>query len=142
MANQEREQLWVERIAQWRDSGLSQQAFAQQHGFPIRQVGYWVRRLSRSEPSVAAMVPVVIKRSVTARALVLRSPHNWSIEIPAGATASWLADLLRGCDAAAGNDTLAGHAAGGHSRRRGPPVAACAAGAGPCAIRRYGLRVQ
>lgn len=95
MANQEREQMWMERIALWRDSGLSQRAFAQQHSYPIRQVGYWVRRLSRSAPT-AAMVPVVIKPEASAPALTLRGPHGWSIEIPAGASAAWLADLLRG----------------------------------------------
>ena len=96
MANREREQLWIERIAQWRNSGLSQRAFAQQHGYPIRQVGYGVRRLERSTPAEVALVPVVVKPAVAAPALVLRSPHNWSIEIPAGASATWLADLLRG----------------------------------------------
>lgn len=96
MANQEREQLWSERIALWRESGMSQRAFAQKHGFPIRQVGYWVRRLSRSEPAAAALVPVVIKAEANAPALILRGPHNWSIEIPAGASATWVADLLRG----------------------------------------------
>jgi hypothetical protein len=90
MGRQEREQLWVERIAQWRDSGLSQRAFAQQHGYPILQVGYWVRRLGRSEPTAVAMVPVIIKSAVAAPALVLRSPHNWCIEIPAGTSAAWL----------------------------------------------------
>ena len=84
MASQEREKLWMERIAQWRDCGLSQQAFAQQHGYPIRQVGYWVQRLGRSEPTAAAKAPVVIK-------LAVAEP-----EIPAGASAGWLADLLRG----------------------------------------------
>lgn len=96
MGHQEREQLWVERIAQWRDSGLSQRAFAQQHGYPIRQVGYWVRRLGSGEPTAVTMVPVIVKSAVTAPALVLRGPHNWAIEIPAGASAAWLADLLRG----------------------------------------------
>lgn len=96
MANQEREQLWSERIALWRESGMSQRAFAQKHGFPIRQVGYWVRRLSRNDPAAAALVPVVIKAEANAPALILRGPHNWSIEIPAGASATWVADLLRG----------------------------------------------
>lgn len=96
MSNQEREQVWMERIAQWRDSGLSQRAFALQHGYPIRQVGYWARRLGHSKPAATTMVPVVIKPAAIAPALVLRGPKNWSIEISAGASAVWLADLLRG----------------------------------------------
>lgn len=96
MANQEREQLWMERIAQWRESGLSQRAFAQQHGYPIRQVGYWVRRLGRSDLAAPGLLPVVIKQEASAPALILRGPHGWSIEIPAGASAAWIANLLRG----------------------------------------------
>ncbi|WP_443093263.1 IS66 family insertion sequence element accessory protein TnpA [Duganella lactea] len=48
MVNTEREAVWQERVEHWRASGLSQRAFALQEGYPIRQVGYWVRRLTRS----------------------------------------------------------------------------------------------
>ena len=44
MASQSKEEIWKERIARWRESGLSQRAYALQHGHPVRQVGYWVRR--------------------------------------------------------------------------------------------------
>ena len=44
MVNSEREKVWQERVAQWQASGLSQRAYAIEQGFPIRQVGYWVRR--------------------------------------------------------------------------------------------------
>jgi hypothetical protein len=38
MANGEREALWAGRVAQWRDSGLSQRAFGVQQGYPQRQL--------------------------------------------------------------------------------------------------------
>lgn len=94
MGNQAREQLWKERINQWRESGQSQRAFALQNGYPVRQVGYWVRRLSSDAPA-AELVPVVVKQVAVAPVLLLRGPQGWSIEVPAGTPISWLADLLR-----------------------------------------------
>ena len=95
MANGEREQLWQERIEQWRSSGLSQRAFSMQHGYAVRQVGYWVRRLEKKALPMS-MVPVMVKSAPVpaAPALVLRAPQGWSLELPAGTPAIWLAELL------------------------------------------------
>ncbi len=38
--------LWAALIQQWRESGLTQRAFAQQHGFCSRKVSYWVARFA------------------------------------------------------------------------------------------------
>ena len=57
VVNSEREKVWQERVAQWRASGLSQRAYAIEQGFPIRQVGYWVRRLPGAQ-AVPALLPV------------------------------------------------------------------------------------
>lgn len=95
MANQSKEEIWKERIAHWRESGLSQRAYALQHGHPVRQVGYWVRRISAAPSPAATLVPVVIKPAPAAPTLLLRGPQGWSVEIPAGTPAAWLGDLLR-----------------------------------------------
>ncbi len=95
MPVKEREELWNERIDQWRDSGLSQRAFALREGYPVRQVGYWVRRLT-GDQAAAAMLPVVVKQAPAAPALILRGRQGWTIEVPTATPASWLADLLRG----------------------------------------------
>ncbi len=95
-----RRALWKERVQQWRDSGLSQRAFALQHGWPIRQAGYWIRELRDdvAPPAAMALIPVSIKRanvSVAGPAMLLRSAGGWSVEIPASQDVAWLADLLR-----------------------------------------------
>lgn len=59
MDNFGREALWQERVSQWRDSGLSQRAFALQQSYPVRQMGYWERHLGK--PS---MVPLGGDRQV------------------------------------------------------------------------------
>ena len=95
MANIEREALWQERVERWRLSGLSQRAFALQEGYPVRQVGYWVRRLSAAS-TLAALVPVTVQGAVpVVPAMKLCGPQGWSVELPPDTPAAWMADLLR-----------------------------------------------
>lgn len=59
MASSDREQLWQARVAEWQAGGKSQRAYAIEHGFPVRQFGYWVRRFRR--PKVApALLPAQV----------------------------------------------------------------------------------
>lgn len=95
MANKEREALWAGRVAQWRDSGLSQRAFGLQQGYPQRQLSYWVLRLA-AQAEAPALLPVAIKRVVsTAPAVSLRSPSGWTVMLPPDLPTSWVAELLR-----------------------------------------------
>ena len=96
MANKEREQLWRQRIAQWQVSGLSQRAYAIEQGFPARQVGYWVRRLTKS-PVAPALLPVRVALPVAQppAAISLRSERGWILTLPGDVPASWLAELVR-----------------------------------------------
>lgn len=95
MVNFEREKIWQERVVQWRASGLSQRAFAIKHGIPIRQVGYWVRRL-RGVPTAPALLPVRVVPTIAAAApLSLRSEQGWTLTLPPDVPANWLAELMR-----------------------------------------------
>ncbi|WP_157778433.1 IS66 family insertion sequence element accessory protein TnpA [Massilia violaceinigra] len=62
MSNSEREKVWEERVAQWQASGLSQRAYAIEQGFPVRQVGYWVRRLTKRE-AMPTLLPVRVAQA-------------------------------------------------------------------------------
>ena len=94
----EREQLWRKRVAQWQASGISQRAWAMEQGFPVRQVGYWVRRLAKSQ-SVPALLPVRVTRPipevVAAFPISLCSERGWTLTLPSDVRASWLAELMR-----------------------------------------------
>jgi hypothetical protein len=95
MANTEREALWKERIAQWRDSGQSQRAFASNHGYAQRQLNYWARRLNAVDAG-PALLPLSIQRPASvAPAVSLRSPSGWTVTLPAALPTSWVAELLR-----------------------------------------------
>lgn len=95
VTNTERENVWQERVAQWQASGLSQRAYAIEHGFPVRQVGYWVRRLAGAQ-ALPALLPVRVTPKVTAAsAITVRSEHGWILSLPGDVSASWLAELMR-----------------------------------------------
>ena len=99
MVNKEREQLWQERIAQWQASGTSMRAYAMEHGFPVRQVGYWVRRLTKSR-AMPALLPVRVASAAGAAAAAtgamgLRSERGWTLTLPGDVPATWLAELMR-----------------------------------------------
>lgn len=95
MANTERAALWEERVAQWRDSGQSQRAFALNHGYPQRQLNYWARRLSMVD-AAPSLLPLAIQRPASvAPAVSLRSPSGWTVTLPPALPTSWVAELLR-----------------------------------------------
>lgn len=68
MANKAREQLWQERVAQLQVSGMSQRAYAVEHGFSVRQVGYWARRMTKS--------PAHRARAAAGAGSAIRSPSG------------------------------------------------------------------
>lgn len=96
MANKAREQLWHERVAQLRASGMSQRAYAMEHGFSTRQVSYWVRRSTRSQ-AAPALLPVRVAPSAApaVAAMSLRSERGWTLSLSSDVPASWLAELMR-----------------------------------------------
>lgn len=93
MSNKDRQKVWEERVAQWRASGRSQRAYASEQGFPIRQVGYWVRRLSK-ESAVPGVLPVRVTPAAPV-AISLRNERGWTVSLPGDVPASWLAELMR-----------------------------------------------
>ncbi len=95
MSNEGRQKVWEERVAQWRASGLSQRAYAIEQGFPIRQVGYWVRRLAKVT-LVPQLLPVrVAPAAALVVAISLRNERGWTLSLPGEVPASWLAELMR-----------------------------------------------
>jgi hypothetical protein len=96
VANKDREQLWRERLAEWQSGGKSQRAYAMEHGFPVRQFGYWVRRLTKSKAAPALLPVHVALTALPAPAAVsLRSDRGWTLTLPADVSAGWLAELMR-----------------------------------------------
>ncbi|WP_426197724.1 IS66 family insertion sequence element accessory protein TnpA [Massilia sp. DWR3-1-1] len=68
MASAEQEKEWQERVAQWSASGLSQRAFALEHGFTQKQISNWSRRVAGVRPA-QEFVPVRVTPAIAADAV-------------------------------------------------------------------------
>jgi hypothetical protein len=40
--------IWHERVAQWRSSGLTAEAYASEHDIGLERLMYWARRVKRA----------------------------------------------------------------------------------------------
>jgi hypothetical protein len=85
---------WHERVAHWRSTGLSAEAYAREHDIGVDRLKYWARRVERVASSVQ-LLPVRISAPGTTAALELRSPSGWSMRMGAGVDAAWLTRLLQ-----------------------------------------------
>lgn len=85
---------WHERVAHWRNTGLSADAYGREHNIDLERLKYWARRVERAA-SGAQLLPVRIIAPVAPAPLELRSPSGWSMRMDVGVDAAWLARLLQ-----------------------------------------------
>ena len=71
MRRAESRQLWAERIAAWKASGLKQRAFCERESLAYKSFLWWRRQL-RSNARDTGMVPVVTRMPVTAAAKAVK----------------------------------------------------------------------
>ncbi len=96
VANKDPERFWQERLAEWKAGGKSQRVYAIEYGFPVRQFGYWVRRLTKPK-AAPALLPVHVAPTAHPAPAVfsVRSERGWTLTLPSDVPASWLAELMR-----------------------------------------------
>ncbi len=96
MAARQGSGYWQTQVEGWRQSGLSQIAYCEQHGLNIKSFRRWRTKLQRAATTAASLtlVPVSIGNPATTPAIRLHSPGGWRIDLATGDPA-WLADLLR-----------------------------------------------
>jgi len=85
---------WHERVAHWRGTGLSAEAYCRDHDIGVERLKYWARRVERAAGS-PQLLPMRIGVPSCAPALELRSPSGWSMRMDTGVDAAWLARLLQ-----------------------------------------------
>lgn len=86
---------WRERVAQWRSSGLSAQAYAEQSNIPRERLAYWARRLARTD-TFQPLIPVKVSGTPAASGIELRNSSGWTLSIGSQVDPSWLASLMMG----------------------------------------------
>ena len=94
---------WQHHLQAWETSGLTQNAYCEQHRLKLATFTYWRARLPRTDQSSLSSRPtltlVPVKRAqaarheAPARNVVLHSPGGWRLDIPADLPL--LAELLR-----------------------------------------------
>lgn len=90
-----RRESWARHVQAWRDSGLTQVAYCQQHELKPKALAYWIRRHKQSV-SPLTLVPLAVQGPSAAGELLLQHASGWQLALPAGVDATWLAGLLRG----------------------------------------------
>ena len=93
---------WKTHIDAWQSSGLSQAAYCRQHQLAFSTFSARLREL-RAEATVSPSSPVLLPIHVQPQSspeagLVLRHVKGHRLELPAGVSASWLAELWRRLD--------------------------------------------
>jgi transposase-like protein len=89
-------------VAQWRGSGSSQAAFARRHQIHPRTFFDWIRACPAAPPAAAPFVPVhVVAASAVAppdaaEGVTIVLPQGERLEVPAGASAAWVAAIVAG----------------------------------------------
>ena len=94
MSEQDKQQLWQERLDAWRASGESMRSFAEHQGWPPRQLAWWKKRLAIGTTAVMPLLPVKVKSPASNGAIRLAG-STWSLDLPTSVSPVWLAELLR-----------------------------------------------
>ena len=90
--------IWSERIASWKESGISQRAYCEQHQLVLGTFCYWRSRLKEQKSGGHAdkprFLPVMLTQPKHA-ALILKINDRHSIEIKPGFDPDLLSKVVR-----------------------------------------------
>ena len=101
VASATRKKEWQKLVTQWRAGGLSQRAFALEHGVTQREISYWSRSLTATAP-LPGFVPLRVMSTAAAVAISLRSERGWTLTLPHDVPAAFsmhrtAAFTMKGC---------------------------------------------
>lgn len=91
---QEKRAYWQGHVRAWRESGQSQVGYCAEHGIASRSLAYWIKS-ERRRTGALTLVPISLSPLRNDDCLTLRGPGGWQLQLPGGASAEWLADLMR-----------------------------------------------
>lgn len=98
MRKEERQQQWMERLADYRASGLTMRAWCEERQVSFHKLRYWLRATKRKEPGPAAaasFIPLTVSESAeTGASLVVRIGEA-RIELEPGFNPELLRDVVQ-----------------------------------------------
>ncbi|SFB59651.1 IS66 family insertion sequence element accessory protein TnpA, partial [Azotobacter beijerinckii] len=88
-----RRAFWSAHVQAWRDSGLTQVAYCQQHALRSKALAYWIRRDRQGrEADTLTLLPLTVQTPPPAPPgdLLLQHPSGWQLSLPASVEPAWL----------------------------------------------------
>ena len=70
--NNDKKKLWIERVNDFRSSGLTCKAWCDEHQVSSSTMGYWVRKLDRNEKESYDHEPVFAKLKIIIRTVIVK----------------------------------------------------------------------
>lgn len=95
LSNKQKQELWNERIKDFRASGLSQKAWCEQEGFNAGQLGYWLRKLQAATEAPNHSRWVNIEAIAPSGSGISLRIGNVVLEVERGFDQKVLADVVR-----------------------------------------------
>ena len=97
---QSKEDFWRSHIGSWRESGLNQREYCQQHGLSKSALSWWRTKLTRQAAGEVTLVPVPFLKSSIGRnrisaSLTLVVENHYRIEVGDDFHATTLVRLLK-----------------------------------------------
>ena len=92
MRKPEIEKQMNDHIDQWKQSGLSQKSYCEQHGLVLHQFVYWVGKRRKSEEHRAEFITLSMPQQQCD--IHLRLPNGVEIALPANTSVSYLKALI------------------------------------------------
>lgn len=86
-------EFWRWHVQQWLESGLNAHAYSARHGIDRISLGRWQRRLTE-RPTPDSPIPLVPATRLPDTGPLIICIDPWQLELPAGTSAQWLADLV------------------------------------------------
>ena len=90
---------WLQHVASWRTSGLTQAEYCRQHGLSVKSLSYWSRRKHPEDTTTAVnIIPIDIKPdaiSAEADPPIRLKFHGIELELSASVSPLWLSELLQ-----------------------------------------------
>jgi hypothetical protein len=99
MSQQDREkrEMWVARIKDWQQSGLSQADYCRRNKLQDHRLTYWKKRILPKQPPVS-FIPLVLpgQRPCNYRGIRITTPNGFTIETDSEIEAGALKQLIAG----------------------------------------------
>ncbi|WP_350647435.1 hypothetical protein [Pseudomonas sp. HY13-MNA-CIBAN-0226] len=100
-----RRAFWAEHVQAWRDSGLTQVAYCEQHQLNAKSFGYWFRSRELQNETLT-LVPITVHEPAQTSDQRRRHPSGWEMVFPRAVESAWLLAIHCECCSPSGSSIV------------------------------------